>query len=214
MVGASVLGAPHANPRGVLSTDRAVQRRGTFAPSWDRRWAAWPVRRRKLLGGLLAGGLGVFGIVLAFPLVRSLRALPGTTLDTTNWKRGSYLVDRQGRRVVASELAVGSVVSSVFPEGFQDNEEAQAKDVVILIRVAEAPLQNKGPRATWDPAGFLAYSKMCTHAGCPVGLYERQLELLICPCPQSMFDVANNATPIFGPAPRPLPQLPSSMASP
>ena len=169
---------------------------------------ATPVRRRKLLGGLLAGGLGVFGIVLALSLVRSLGPLPGNTLDTTNWKRGSYLVDRQGRRVVASELAVGSVVSSVFPEGFQDNEEAQAKDVVILIRVAEAPLQNKGPRATWDPAGFLAYSKMCTHAGCPVGLYERQLELLICPCHQSMFDVANNATPIFGPAPRPLPQLP------
>jgi ubiquinol-cytochrome c reductase iron-sulfur subunit len=48
---------------------------------------------------------------------------------------------------------------------------------------------------------------MCTHLGCPVGLYEQQLELLVCPCHQSMFNVRNGAVPQFGPAPRPLPQL-------
>jgi ubiquinol-cytochrome c reductase iron-sulfur subunit len=169
---------------------------------------ATPVRRRKLLGGLLAGGLGVFSIVALFPLVRSMGPLPGNTLQTTNWRRGSYLVDRAGRRLRASEYGVGSVVSSVFPEGFEDDEEAQATDVVILIRAAKQGLQTSGPRQTWAPAGFYAYSKMCTHAGCPVGLYEREAVLLICPCHQSMFDVADGAIPVFGPAPRPLPQLP------
>ncbi|OYV23715.1 MAG: ubiquinol-cytochrome C reductase, partial [Acidimicrobiales bacterium 20-64-4] len=56
--------------------------------------------------------------------------------------------------------------------------------------------------------GYVAYSKLCTHLGCPVGLYEQQLQLLVCPCHQSMFNVANGALPNFGPAPRPLPQLP------
>src|SRR6185437_3210212 len=60
---------------------------------------------------------------------------------------------------------------------------------------------------TWAPEGYVAYSKVCTHAGCPVGLYEQQLELLVCPCHQSMFNVRNGAIPEFGPAPRPLPQL-------
>ncbi len=60
----------------------------------------------------------------------------------------------------------------------------------------------------WAPAGYVAYSKVCTHLGCPVGLYEQQLELLVCPCHQSMFNVRNGAVPQFGPAPRPLPQLP------
>ena len=62
-------------------------------------------------------------------------------------------------------------------------------------------------RETWGPAGYIAYSKVCTHLGCPVGLYEQELELLVCPCHQSMFNVRNGAVPQFGPAPRPLPQL-------
>jgi ubiquinol-cytochrome c reductase iron-sulfur subunit len=68
-------------------------------------------------------------------------------------------------------------------------------------------------RETWAPAGYVAYSKVCTHAGCPVGLYEQQLQLLVCPCHQSMFDVTNGAVPKFGPAPRPLPQLPLQITS-
>jgi len=165
------------------------------------------VKRRKVLGGMLAAGLGVFGVVAAFPLIRSMGPLPGNSLDVTNWKAGAYLVDRQGRRLRADEFAVGTVVSSVFPEGFQDNEVAQTSDVVIVIRAASAPF-GTGSRSSWTPQGYVAYSKMCTHLGCPVGLYERQQNLLVCPCHQSMFDVGDQATPIFGPAPRPLPQLP------
>ena len=63
-------------------------------------------------------------------------------------------------------------------------------------------------REGWTPDGYVAYSKVCTHLGCPVGLYEQELELLVCPCHQSMFNIRNGAVPQYGPAPRPLPQLP------
>ncbi|MGH7735831.1 MAG: ubiquinol-cytochrome c reductase iron-sulfur subunit, partial [Gemmatimonadales bacterium] len=58
------------------------------------------------------------------------------------------------------------------------------------------------------PQGYVAYSKLCTHAGCPVGLYQDNTQQLVCPCHQSMFDVLKGAQQTFGPAPRPLPQLP------
>jgi len=164
---------------------------------------ATPVRRRPILGGLLGAGLGVFGIVAIFPLLRSLGPLPGTTLDVTNWAAGRYLVDAYGRRVHQDQLGLGSVMT-VFPEGFAFDDQAQSMDQTILIRVDVAPLMNM----TGTPMGYVAYSKLCTHAGCPVGLYERALEYLVCPCHQSMFNVPDHALPVFGPAPRPLPQLP------
>jgi ubiquinol-cytochrome c reductase iron-sulfur subunit len=161
------------------------------------------VRRRKVLGATLGAGMGVFGVVAIFPLLRSLGPLPGTTLQTTNWKRGTYLVDQQGRRIHVGDLGVGSIVT-VFPEGFQNTDDGQAVDQTILIHAE---------KSTWTtpdttPGGFVAYSKLCTHAGCPVGLYERELYYLVCPCHQSMFNVVDSALPVFGPAPRPLPQLP------
>ena len=63
-------------------------------------------------------------------------------------------------------------------------------------------------RDDWTVADLIAYSKICTHAGCPVGLYQAQSGLLLCPCHQSTFEVADGAKPIFGPATRSLPQLP------
>jgi ubiquinol-cytochrome c reductase iron-sulfur subunit len=168
-----------------------------------------PVKRRRVLGGLLGAGMGIFAVVAAFPLLRSLGPVPKNTLATTDWTAGTYLVDQQGRRVQQDELAPGSVLT-VFPEGTQNSDRGQAVDQTILIRVAQSPFSpKKGKRHMNDiPAGYVAYSKLCTHLGCPVGLYERALELLVCPCHQSMFDVTDHALPIFGPAPRPLPQLP------
>lgn len=166
------------------------------------------VQRRKVLGGLLGAGLGTFSIVALFPLLRSLGPTPKQTLDKTNWTKGAYLVDVTGQRIHKDDLTVGSVVSSVFPEGYQDDEDDQAEDQTIVIRISTENYTTKHGRETWGPEGYLAFSKMCTHLGCPVGLYEQQLQLLVCPCHQSMFDVANGCTPEFGPAPRPLPQLP------
>jgi ubiquinol-cytochrome c reductase iron-sulfur subunit len=165
------------------------------------------VKRRKLLGGLLGGGLGIFGVVALFPLLRSLGPLPKQTLDHTDWRKGSYAVDITGRRVHVGDLAVGSIMT-VFPEGTQNTDRGQAVDQTVLIRISNENFTTQKGRETWGPKGYLAYSKLCTHLGCPVGLYEQELQVLVCPCHQSTFNVLNGAIPEFGPAPRPLPQLP------
>ena len=97
---------------------------------------------------------------------------------------------------------------TVYPDHYQQTDEGQAVDQTVLIRVQTTDLVTVKGRETWGPDGYVAYSKMCTHLGCPVGLYEQELELLVCPCHQSMFNVRDGAVPQFGPAPRPLPQLP------
>jgi ubiquinol-cytochrome c reductase iron-sulfur subunit len=165
------------------------------------------IQRRKFLGGLLGTGMGVFGVVSLFPLVRSLGPMPKGTLFHTDWTSGSYLVDITGRRVNVTDLAIGSI-TTVYPEGFENTDNGQAVDQTVLIRISNESFTTMKGRETWAPQGYVAYSKLCTHLGCPVGLYEQQLQLLVCPCHQSMFNVANGAIPNFGPAPRPLPQLP------
>jgi ubiquinol-cytochrome c reductase iron-sulfur subunit len=166
------------------------------------------VRRRSMLLGLLGAGLGIFTIAgIGFPLLRSLGPLPGKTLTTTNWRKRSLLVDATGRAIHRDELAPGGLIT-VFPAGFESDPETQAVDQVVLIRAQTTPFTTEPGRDDWAPAGYVAYSKLCTHAGCPVGLYERELRLLVCPCHQSMFNIYNGAVPQFGPAPRPLPQLP------
>ncbi len=165
------------------------------------------VKRRKLLGGLFAIGSGIFGIVALFPLLRSLGPLPGDSLEVTDWRKGTLLVDSNGRSVTKDTLVVGGIMT-VYPHGRQDTQYGQSVDQTVLIRVQDSNLVTAKGRETWAPAGYVAYSKLCTHLGCPVGLYEQELELLVCPCHQSMFNVRNGAIPQFGPAPRPLPQLP------
>jgi ubiquinol-cytochrome c reductase iron-sulfur subunit len=162
------------------------------------------VQRRKLLGGLFALGSTAMGVVLLFPLVRSLGPKPGTTLFQTNWKKGSQLVTIDGREVYADDLEVGGVLT-VFPKGYQGSSPNQ----VILLRLSNSlqPLTSPG-RTNWGVDGYVAYSKLCTHLGCPVGLYQEQTQQLVCPCHQSIFNVLAGAVPEFGPAPRPLPQLP------
>jgi len=163
--------------------------------------------RRKLLAGLAGAGIGAFTLGGLLPLLRSFGPMPGNQLDTTNWKKGSKLVDSTGRGIHTNDVAVGGVVT-VYPEGQQNSDAGQAIDQTILIRLATEDFTTRPGRESWGPVGYVAYSKLCTHLGCPVGLYEQQLELLVCPCHQSMFDVTNGCEPNFGPAPRPLPQLP------
>jgi ubiquinol-cytochrome c reductase iron-sulfur subunit len=170
------------------------------------------VKRRKMLGGLFALGAGIFGIVAAFPLIRSLGPVPGDTLEVTDWRDGTVLVDANGRPVRKDTLVVGGVMT-VYPRSTVDpsngfiTENGQAVDQTILIRLSDQPFATVPGREDWTPDGYVAYSKLCTHLGCPVGLYEQELELLVCPCHQSMFNVRNGAVPQFGPAPRPLPQM-------
>ena len=200
---------PFVEERHVLASSE--QERSAFAAALMERGVA-PIKRRKALGALLGGTLGAFSIVALFPLVRSLGPLPGDSLATTNWKKGIRLVDINGNFIHVDQLVVGSF-ATVFPEGLQLTDEGQALDQTFLIRVdTEAFTTIKG-RENWTPQGYVAYSKLCTHLGCPVGLYEQQLEVLVCPCHQSMFNVREGAMPTFGPAPRPLPQLPLAVDS-
>jgi ubiquinol-cytochrome c reductase iron-sulfur subunit len=160
-------------------------------------------RRRGFLGTILGAGAGVMGVVLTFPLLRSLGPQPKTSLETTNWRKGSFLVDLDGKQIHQTDLEVGGSLT-VFPQGFAGS----SVDQTMLIRADDKNIVTMPGRETWGPKGYLAYSKLCTHAGCPVGLYEQALQNLLCPCHQSLFKVLEGAKPVFGPAPRPLPQLP------
>jgi ubiquinol-cytochrome c reductase iron-sulfur subunit len=168
-----------------------------------------------MLGGLFALGAGVFGIVAAFPLIRSLGPLPKDELEVTDWVSGTVLVDSSGRPVTKGTLVPGGIMT-VYPRnqmrvdrnGVYFTDEGLAVDQTVLIRLPGGAFTTMPGREGWTPDGYVAYSKVCTHLGCPVGLYEQELELLVCPCHQSMFNVRNGAVPQFGPAPRPLPQLP------
>ena len=182
------------------------------------------VKRRKMLLGIFALGGGLMTLALIIPGIRSLGPKPaksenteGTTdnsLFTTNWKKGSKLVTVGGRQVQVEDLEVGGVLT-VFPQG----HEGSSPDQVILIRLAQLgpndpPYPIAAPGKTeWGVQGYVAYSKLCTHLGCPVGLYQQQTQQLVCPCHQSIFDVNAGCIPQFGPAPRPLPQLPITVDS-
>jgi ubiquinol-cytochrome c reductase iron-sulfur subunit len=195
---------PFVEERHVLAS--SPEERDSMAAALVQR-SAVVVKRRKLLGGLFAVGAGIFGIVALFPLIRSLGPLPGTSLETTDWRKHTYLVDSNGRKVHKTTLVTGGIMT-VYPKGYQNTDSGQAIDQTVLIRVGDVDITTMKGREGWAPQGYVAYSKLCTHLGCPVGLYEQELELLVCPCHQSMFNVRNGAVPQFGPAPRPLPQLP------
>jgi ubiquinol-cytochrome c reductase iron-sulfur subunit len=157
-------------------------------------------RRRALIRLVVAAG-GALGLAALFP-IRSLGPSPGNELQRTAWRKGLRLVDDAGRPVRPDTVQVGGILT-VFPEGAGQAGDSQ----VVLIRVEPGQNRPRKGRETWAPQGNLAYSKICPHVGCPVGLYEEQSHELICPCHQSTFDVLDGARPVFGPATRSLPQL-------
>ena len=160
------------------------------------------LERRRFLSRLLVAALGALGLAALIP-IRSLGPRPGRSLFATSWRRGVRLVDEGGIPVRVDDLEPGSIVT-VYPERAVGSADAQT----VLIRVDPALLDLPSDRLAGAPQGLVAYSKVCTHAGCPVGLYRAQTHLLLCPCHQSTFDVLRGAEPVFGPAARPLPQLP------
>lgn len=160
------------------------------------------IGRRRLVTRALAAALGALGVAAIFP-IRSLGPRAGSTLSRTPWGPGARLVTDDGRPVRLADVAVGAL-ATVFPEGHEGSADAQT----VLVRVRDAELDPRPGRESWSPEGLLAYSKVCTHAGCPVGLYQADTHQLLCPCHQSAFDVLDGARPVFGPATRSLPQLP------
>jgi ubiquinol-cytochrome c reductase iron-sulfur subunit len=161
------------------------------------------IGRRSMLLKLLVGAGGALGLALLLPVL-SLGPAPGNTLKVTPWRRGSRVVDEEGQPVELNQVPEDGFLT-VFPEGAAGAADAQT----LLIRVRPGSLNLPPERLAGVPEGtHVAYSKICTHAGCPVGLYRAESQSLICPCHQSQFDVADGAKPFFGPAARPLPQLP------
>jgi ubiquinol-cytochrome c reductase iron-sulfur subunit len=166
------------------------------------------ITRRTMLVRALGAALAGLAAALAIPVL-SLGPAPGKSLFETPWKRGGLrLVGLDGNPIQAADLPLEGVVTA-FPEGYVGSADAQT----VLIRVAPELLQLPPDRAVWAPDGYIAYSKLCTHAGCPVGLYRSQEHQLLCPCHQSTFNVLDGAQVVFGPAGRPLPQLPIQLQS-
>ncbi len=160
------------------------------------------ISRRTALRRSLVAAIAAMGGAALFPL-RSLGPNPGNALQVTPWKRGLRLVTDGGAVVKADEVPADGLVT-VFPEGHAGSPDGQA----VLIRVSSGKIKPVDGRDTWSPDGLIVYSKLCTHAGCPVGLYQPTSHQLLCPCHQSTFDVLDGARPTGGPAAASLPQLP------
>ena len=176
--------------------------------------------RRPLIKASLGGALGLFALPFVLQVAGSLgnptQALAG--LRSTLWdmapggKPIRLMRDPEGTPIKASDVTIGSVFH-VQPETLKDSEhmlEDKGKAAVLIMRLDPSQFTpgHAGEKSqSWGHQGIIAYSKICTHVGCPVGLYEQQTHHLLCPCHQSTFDATNDMNVIFGPAKRPLPQL-------
>src|SRR6201996_2448686 len=175
-----------------------------------------PLLRRTLLAAVLP--------VAAAPLIvlRDLGPLPGTTLRNTVWKKGTRLtIYGSNKPITPADFNSPGAMITVIPEGYADNDEVLSKATVIIIKFEPGQLKIptryndglNGPTTLinsmhWPVDNTTRYSKICTHVGCPAALYEQTTHKILCPCHQSTFDATTGATVLFGPAPRPLPQLP------
>lgn len=174
------------------------------------------ITRRPLILGSMLGAVGLFavpGVVILGDLGPLMKPKEmEKQLAKTLWSKGVRLVtDPQGTPIKATDVTLGSVFQ-VVPDGIKDLHhgylEEKAKAAVLLIRLEPEKVEFREDRQGWDVDGIYAYSKICTHVGCPVALYEQQTHHLLCPCHQSTFDVTKHCEVIFGPAKRALPQLP------
>ncbi len=209
---AFVLTARKLLPQGPFTEDREPLESSAediqgFARDFDRLYEGEEgtgdgLGRRRFLLRMFAAAAGALGLAALFPIA-SLGPRPGNSLFVTKWRKGSRVVNEQGELVKVGDLEVGSVIT-VFPEGHVGSADSQT----LLIRVSDKAITTRPGRETWAPKGYVAYSKVCTHAGCPVGLYQQSIQRLLCPCHQSTFEVLDGARPVFGPATRSLPQLP------
>jgi quinol---cytochrome c reductase iron-sulfur subunit len=185
------------------------------------------VQRRPLLKGAVALGLAPLGLAAIAPLIGGFIENPHkgsrpmmfhTGFDPVpNGNKPVRLTHEDGTPIRPEDISVGGQIT-VFPgiPGGATNAYADSPTLLIHLRAEDAAVAhlatdadkvNKG--AMWG--SYLAYSKICTHAGCPASLFEQQTNRLLCPCHQSQFLINDNARPIFGPASRRLPMLPLTL---
>ncbi|MFG2072594.1 ubiquinol-cytochrome c reductase iron-sulfur subunit [Nonomuraea maritima] len=176
------------------------------------------LRRTLLLG---AAPLGLIPLVLLRDLDNS--KMPGSQFNkllrhtvwgekTKDGKPRKLVVEGTGQPIRAADFNSPGGILSVVPEGYEHDLNALAKATLILIKFRPEELKS-GVKQNWTHDGIVAYSKICTHVGCPAALYEQNTHHILCPCHQSTFDAADGAKVIFGPAARPLPQLPITVDS-
>lgn len=178
-------------------------------------FARFRMIRRSMIGAL---------VLFPIPMVVLLRDLwvprpseegksPAEILSTTLWRKNTRIVsDGIYAPVRPGDIPVGGLISAV-PEDLQEVQEvegnlnARGKAAIILVRLDPDDIRSQQGEG-WDYQGIVAYSKICTHVGCPIALYEQRTHHLLCPCHQSTFDLADSGNVVFGPAARRMPQLP------
>jgi ubiquinol-cytochrome c reductase iron-sulfur subunit len=173
-----------------------------------------PILRRSLIAATVPVA------VAPILLLRDLGPLPRKTLDHTVWRKGMRLLNYGVNTPIrpADFSSPGGMIS-VVPEGFEDDFNALAKAACIIIKLGPNEIEFASGSAAvpgkvvqnWTVDNIVAYSKICTHVGCPAALYEQTTHHILCPCHQSTFDATRGAQVIFGPATRALPQLPMTV---
>jgi ubiquinol-cytochrome c reductase iron-sulfur subunit len=174
------------------------------------------ITRRRLIVGAGAAAGGALGLSLIAPAASLGPFLDTESLYDSPWRAGRRLVDDRERPYLADDIVTGSFYTA-YPQG-ADPEELGSP--IVVVRIDPDQLELPADRANWAPQGIVAYSKICTHAGCAVALYRKPLfpqaepkPALVCPCHYSTFDPADGGTVLFGPAGRNLPQLPLQVDS-
>jgi ubiquinol-cytochrome c reductase iron-sulfur subunit len=209
---ALIVAAQRVFPRETAVEPRPIAepREDQQAVEADLRRAGDGVSRRGLLAAA-AGTAGVGAVAAAALPLTAMGPSAAVLNETSRWRAGIRLVDEDGRPINADTLVDGAFLTA-FPEGADKRELGSP---VVVVRVAPATLRLPPDRRGWAPEGLMAYSKICTHAGCAISLFRKPTDEetssppgLICPCHYSTFDVRRAAKPVFGPASRPLPQLP------
>jgi len=188
-----------------------------------------PMVRNSLLGAvtvLLAPAVIMLRDLGPTPNQVNDSGIPGAGLEHTLWTKGERVVrDVVGTPIKASDLEIGDLINAEPAAIFATNDEgepliegvdlqvAKSKAAVILVRIEPQDITPGPGRDDWSVQGVMCYSKICTHVGCPISLYERTTHHLLCPCHQSTFDLADAGRVVFGPAARALPQLPIEVDS-
>jgi ubiquinol-cytochrome c reductase iron-sulfur subunit len=177
------------------------------------------IGRRPLIRNSMLGALAALGLP-AIVVLRDLGPLPGDKLAHTVWAKGMRVVnDVAGTPIRPEEVEIGQLINAEPAVFFEEKDgeplyegarlqQAKAKAAAIVVRMKPSDITPAPGRENWGVEGILCFSKICTHVGCPISLWEQQTHHLLCPCHQSTFDLADNGKVIFGPAARPLPQLP------
>ncbi|MFD9106822.1 cytochrome bc1 complex Rieske iron-sulfur subunit [Streptomyces bottropensis] len=165
--------------------------------------------RRKLIRNTMFGALALFPLS-GVMLLGGLGPAPGTKLRHTTWAKGKKLLNMNTNEPLrASDVAVGSLTFAM-PDGLSEHDhdfqKNIAKDALMIVRIQPDDIKDKR-ELEWSHEGIVAFSKICTHVGCPISLYEQQTHHVLCPCHQSTFDLADGGRVIFGPAGHALPQL-------